>query len=98
MSLSSKVPDETRIHQLIHQGAVQNDYGVTLTDIVFLKKTENDHFIFKAKTSGKDVIVKFTYEDDDELAIPRLQHESEIYVDYLKPLWGVHVPTFYGFY
>ncbi|KAG6894612.1 hypothetical protein C0992_005400 [Termitomyces sp. T32_za158] len=100
MSLSLKIPDETRIHQLLSKGAVQNDYdnGVTLTDVSFLKKTENNHFIFKAKSSGKYVIVKFTYEDDDELAIPRLQHESQIYVDYLRPLWGVHVPIFYGFY
>ncbi|KAG6883410.1 hypothetical protein C0992_008803, partial [Termitomyces sp. T32_za158] len=90
MSLSSNIPDDAKIHQLIHRGAVQNDSGVTLTDILFLKETENDHFIFKAKMSGKDVIVKFTYEDDDELAIPRLQHESEIYVDYLKPIWGIH--------
>ncbi|KAG6869379.1 hypothetical protein C0992_003462, partial [Termitomyces sp. T32_za158] len=60
--------------------------------------TENEHYIFRAKSSGQDVIVKFTYEDEERIAIPRLQHESQIYVDYLKPLWGILVPEFYGFY
>ncbi|KAG6894090.1 hypothetical protein C0993_012388 [Termitomyces sp. T159_Od127] len=95
---SLKIPDETKIHRLLSRGAVQDDYRVALTDVTFLKKTENNHYIFRAKSSGQDVIVKFTYEDDDGLAIPRLRHESQIYVDYLKPLWGVHVPRFYGFY
>ncbi|KAG6876627.1 hypothetical protein C0992_012227, partial [Termitomyces sp. T32_za158] len=100
MSLSLKDPDATEIHRLLRIGAVKDDADdrVTLADVTFLKKTEHDHYIFKAKLSGQDVVVKFTYEDDDELAIPRLQHESEIYVDYLKPLWGVHVPILYGFY
>ncbi|KAG6882612.1 hypothetical protein C0993_009860, partial [Termitomyces sp. T159_Od127] len=98
MSLSLEAPDETEIQRLLSQGAVQEDYRVTLTDVTFLKRTENNHYIFRAKSSGQDVIVKFAYEDDDGLAIPRLEHESKIYVDYLKPLWGVHVPRFYGFY
>ncbi|KAG6883720.1 hypothetical protein C0992_005401 [Termitomyces sp. T32_za158] len=100
MSLSLEDPDATEIHRLLRIGVVKDSDRVTLTDITFHKKTnsEHDHYIFKAKMSGKDVIVKFTYEDDDELAIPRLRHESQIYVDYLKPLWGVHVPIFYGFY
>ncbi|KAG6887359.1 hypothetical protein C0992_012662, partial [Termitomyces sp. T32_za158] len=51
-----------------------------------------------AKMSGQNVIVKFAYEDIEEIAIPRLEYESHIYVDFLKPLWGVHVPKFYGFY
>ncbi|KAG5333928.1 hypothetical protein C0989_004637, partial [Termitomyces sp. Mn162] len=46
--------------------------------------------------SGQDVIVKYT--DEEQIAIPRLEYESRIYVDRLKPLWGVHVPRFYGFY
>ncbi|KAG6882783.1 hypothetical protein C0993_009182, partial [Termitomyces sp. T159_Od127] len=98
MALSLKVPNETDIHRLICHGAIKDEYQVTLTDVTFVKKTEHNHFIFMAKTSGQDVVVKFTYEDEDGLAIPRLKHESQIYVDYLKPLWGIHVPRFYGFY
>ncbi|KAG6894546.1 hypothetical protein C0993_011270, partial [Termitomyces sp. T159_Od127] len=71
---SFEIPDGTEIHRLLSEGAVQDDYRVTLTDVTFLKKTENNHYIFKAKTSGEDVIVKFTYEDDNRIAIPRLQH------------------------
>ncbi|KAG6877964.1 hypothetical protein C0992_008911 [Termitomyces sp. T32_za158] len=64
---------------------------------MYLKETENEHHIFRAKTSaGEDVIIKFTYEGG--IAFPRLEHESQIYLDYLKPLWGVHVPKFYGLY
>ncbi|KAG6894629.1 hypothetical protein C0993_011118, partial [Termitomyces sp. T159_Od127] len=95
MSLSLKIPDAADIHRLLCEGA---DDRIILKDVTFLKKTENDSYIFKAKKSGEDVIVKFTYEDGEDMAIPRLEHESQIYVDYLKPLWGVHVPKFYGFY
>ncbi|KAG6862977.1 hypothetical protein C0993_000727, partial [Termitomyces sp. T159_Od127] len=92
MSLSLKIPDAADIHQLLCEGA---DDRITLKDVTFLKKTEDDHYIFKAKKYEEDVIVKFTYEDGEDMAIPRLEHESQIYVDYLKPLWGVHVPKFY---
>ncbi|KAG6882969.1 hypothetical protein C0993_008467, partial [Termitomyces sp. T159_Od127] len=95
MSLSLKIPNTVDIHRLLCEGG---DDRITLEDVTFLKKTENNHYIFKAKKSGEDVIVKFTYEDGEDMAIPRLEHESQIYVDYLKPLWGVHVPKFYGFY
>ncbi|KAG6884501.1 hypothetical protein C0993_010524, partial [Termitomyces sp. T159_Od127] len=98
MFLDTKAPDATDIHQLIHNSDVKSDYQVTLTDITFIKKTENDHYMFKAKTSGQDVVVKFAYENLEETAIPRLERESQIYIDHLKPLWGVHVPNFYGFY
>ncbi|KAG6884021.1 hypothetical protein C0992_007180, partial [Termitomyces sp. T32_za158] len=97
MSLSCEVPDATIIHRLLRIGAFKGDYRVTLTDITYLKETENEHHIFRAKTSaGEDVVIKFTYEGG--IAFPRLKHESHIYLDYLKPLWGVHVPKFYGLY
>ncbi|KAG5716205.1 hypothetical protein E4T56_gene10755 [Termitomyces sp. T112] len=98
MSLSLKLPDESETYQLLRQdgGAVENNYQVTLTDITFLKMTDNSNQILRAKMSGEDVVVKFTYEE--QVAIPRLKQESQIYVDYLKPLWGIHVPKFYGLY
>ncbi|KAG6872108.1 hypothetical protein C0995_012915 [Termitomyces sp. Mi166 len=100
MSISLTIPNgnEKDEHRLIRQikGAAENDDYVTLTDVTLLKKTENDYRTLRAKMAGQDVIVKFTYEEED--AIPRLEHESQIYVDYLKPLWGIHVPKFYGFY
>ncbi|KAG6892922.1 hypothetical protein C0992_011876, partial [Termitomyces sp. T32_za158] len=98
MSLSLKDPDASEIHRLLHLGVVKDDDRVTLADVTFLKKTGNDHYIFRAKYSGQDVVVKFTYKDIEGFSIPRLKNESQIYVDYLKPLWGVHVPKFYGFY
>ncbi|KAG5716204.1 hypothetical protein E4T56_gene10754 [Termitomyces sp. T112] len=98
MSLILKLPDETESYKLLRQdkGAVENDYPVTLTDITFLyKKTDNDNQILRARMSGKDVIVKFSH--GERIAMRRLKHESQ-YVDRLKPLWGIHVPKFYGFY
>ncbi|KAH0581971.1 hypothetical protein H2248_011635 [Termitomyces sp. 'cryptogamus'] len=98
MSLALKLPEETKILQLLRQdkGAVKND-SVTLTDVTFLcKKTDNNNQILRARMSGTDVIIKFTY--GERIAIRRLKHESQIYVDRLKPLWGIHVPKFYGFY
>ncbi|KAG6894620.1 hypothetical protein C0992_005378, partial [Termitomyces sp. T32_za158] len=89
--------DAAEVIRLLRIGAFKGDYRVTLTDITYLKETENEHHIFRAKTSaGEDVVIKFIYEGG--IAFSRLKHESHIYLDYLKPLWGVHVPKFYGLY
>ncbi|KAG6870478.1 hypothetical protein C0992_013282, partial [Termitomyces sp. T32_za158] len=56
MSFSLKDPDATDIDRLLRIGAVKNDERVTLTDVTLLKKTGNDHYIFRAKYSGQDVV------------------------------------------
>ncbi|KAG6880607.1 hypothetical protein C0992_003381, partial [Termitomyces sp. T32_za158] len=67
------VPDAAEVIRLLHIGAFKGDYRVTLTDITYLKETENGHRIFRATTSaGEDVIIKFTYEGG--IAFSRLKH------------------------
>ncbi|KAG6858528.1 hypothetical protein C0995_015899 [Termitomyces sp. Mi166 len=73
LTIPDKNPSEHRpICQV--KGVAENDDHVTLTDVALLKKTENDYRILRAKMIGRDVIVKFTYEEED--AIPRLEQDE----------------------